>query len=142
MPKLPYRFLTVVVSLLFVVMFFFDILDLLLEVGHLLLEVLELLFEVFEFLLDEIVEHLFHTDKSTSQIIVFYIILLLFSLFAFWFKRKLPRMFRKLRTGWCEFWGKTGDDFLDFWQPLTLLNKTLWVSGTLTFLYLLSFLLF
>lgn len=46
----------------------------------------EALLEILETVLDEIVIHLFHTDRHTTQVIVFY---LMFCLFAYLFYRSL-----------------------------------------------------
>ena len=51
------------------------------------------LFETIEGILDEIIAHLFDTDRRTTQIIVFYLMWLIFGIFAYKFfktaKRKL-----------------------------------------------------
>lgn len=48
--------------------------DLTVWLGHTIFVLLHALFELIEVTLDDIVEHLFHTDRHTTQIIVFYLI--------------------------------------------------------------------
>ncbi len=142
MPDLPYRLFLTIVAIMLAMIFFFEIIDIVLEVGHMLFELLELLFEIVEYSLDQVVEHLFHTDTLTTQIIVFYILLFLFSLAAFFLWKKRPNLWLIIRNRWFAFWQANIDEFLDFWEPLSLVNKTLWVTGSIVVLYLLSFLLF
>lgn len=48
--------------------------DLTVWLDHTIFVLLHALFEFIEVTLDDIVEHLFHTDRHTTQIIVFYLI--------------------------------------------------------------------
>ena len=50
------------------------VVGLLFELMHLLFEGIHLLFECTEMLLDECIEHLFHTGLHQTQVIVFYIL--------------------------------------------------------------------
>lgn len=42
-----------------------------------LIEVIHTSFETLEFIVDELVEHIFHTDRHTTQIITFYLLFIM-----------------------------------------------------------------
>jgi hypothetical protein len=54
-------------------------------------------FEWFEFALEEIIQHLFHTSRQQSQLIVFYLLLsiALYAAYRLW--RALPGLYHRLR---------------------------------------------
>jgi hypothetical protein len=60
---------------------------------HSLLTFAHITFEWFELGLEELIEHVFHTTRHQSQIIVFYLLLsaILFGLYRLW--RVLPRFY-------------------------------------------------
>ncbi|MGR8934429.1 MAG: hypothetical protein ACU837_08595 [Gammaproteobacteria bacterium] len=53
-------------------------------------------YELLEFILDEGIAHLFHTSHHTTQIIVFYIMMVLFAIGLYGLLRKLQRLYRTL----------------------------------------------
>lgn len=56
------------------------------------------IFEILEAILDEIVEHFFHTDRHTTQIIVFYIMFGMFSYLAYKSVRLCQHKLTELKT--------------------------------------------
>lgn len=64
---------------------------------HSLFMLLHIGFEWFEFALEEIIQHLFHTSRQQSQLIVFYLLLsiALYAAYRLW--RALPGFYRRLR---------------------------------------------
>lgn len=65
---------------------------------HALLAVGHIAFEWFELGLEELIEHVFHTTRHQSQIIVFYLLLCLALLGMYWLWRALPRITGYLRA--------------------------------------------
>jgi len=65
--------------------FFYDIIvDFISETLHLILEILHIIFELLESGLDFIVEKILHTDIRETQIIVFYIMLVILSVISYY----------------------------------------------------------
>jgi hypothetical protein len=92
-----------------------------LELGH-------ILFEFIEEILDKSVEHIFHTDRHQTQVIVFYLMLSIVFGGIYYLWRVLPPLCRqskeKLLAAW--FWHKTRA--FCYWQQLSLINKIKIVS--------------
>jgi hypothetical protein len=70
------------------------IFGLLLEALHLALEFAHILFELVESALDHWVEHTFHTGTRETQIIVFYLIVSMGAIAAYFVYRKISLFFR------------------------------------------------
>jgi hypothetical protein len=99
------------------------IFGLLVDFGHFLVEFSHTLFEVIESALDHLIEHFFHTDLHTTQIIVFYIIVSV-GFYAFYrLYRALPRFFRCVKESLLARWeGEKASIYL-CWKELSLFNK-------------------
>lgn len=83
--------------LIFVVLTLYDVLwDLLLTLLHSMLVLLHIIFEFCEHALDLLIEHLFHTDPHTTEIIVFYILASIIGCITF-------KLIMALRTWYCRF---------------------------------------
>lgn len=64
---------------------------------HLLFEILHLTFEFIESALDEMVEHLFHTDTHETQLIVFYLLCSVAVCFLYRLTRAIPGYYQRLK---------------------------------------------
>jgi hypothetical protein len=124
----------VVIGLLFeLVHFFFE----------LLYEIADISFEWIETLLDNIVEHLLHTELHQTQIIVFYLIVGIAAFPLYYLCRLLLRLFFRLKetlraahAAWTLY--KTRATL--YWQDLFLIDKIKLIVITLGAIYLASFL--
>lgn len=78
-------FKTIIVVLIIGILIFFPdvVFSTLLELMHLLFELLHLIFEVVELGLDHVIEHLLHTGLHETQVIVFYIMMILIALLMY-----------------------------------------------------------
>jgi hypothetical protein len=107
-----------------------------------ILEVLHLLFEVVEMTLDKLVEHTFETGVHETQLIVFYILLVLIGILIYFLWKVLVQLFtiagHRMQIEWTEFVGAVTQD----WQAMTVTDRVLLVSAFLLVNYLASFLLF
>lgn len=73
------------------------LIDLTLSLLHLLFEILHLTFEFIESALDQMVEHLFHTDTHETQLIVFYILCSVAIYFLYRLVRAVTRYYQHLK---------------------------------------------
>lgn len=95
------------------------------------LETLHILFEVIEVLLDNVVEHLFHTGVHETQIIVFYILIVGGIAIVYGLSHVLANFYHNL-INMC----RSGVDTCRsckvsvnlYWQELSLLRKITWVA--------------
>jgi hypothetical protein len=112
-----------------------------LELCHLLLEAAHLLFELVEAALDHLVEHHLHTGTKETQIIVFYIIMVmgLTGLFFLW--RKLKQWGHALKNAVQSFISEHKNRVACFWSE-SAHNKFKLIAGVniaLTVVYLVGF---
>ncbi len=77
------------------------------------------IFEILEAILDEIVEHFFHTDRHTTQIIVFYIMFGMFAYLAYKAVRLCQHKFTELKTLY-PFWS---EQIKSYWQQQSIPKK-------------------
>lgn len=89
-------------------------------------EFLHALFELVEFALDELVEHIFHTDRQTTQMIVFYMIVLVVGVSVYMLLRLLPDWCGTIKSNLAASGRRLKGEFLDRWQATTVLNKMKW----------------
>lgn len=109
---------------------------------HSLFELLHALFELVEGALDEIVEHLFHTDRHTTQIIVFYLMwtMILYPAYRIfrYCKKRLVELKETLPC-WCQ---DKKEQAKTHWQQQPLIKKFKFISGCFLGALGLSFLVF
>lgn len=102
-------------------------LALLLALGHHLLEIflhlLHLGFEYLELSLDHAVEHLFHTGRHDTQIIVFYILVSFALIILYFLGRRVPAAWSRLSSRLLLFWSRKKSSCLYFWQQQSLVDK-------------------
>lgn len=125
---------------LFIILFFFeDLLDFAVEIVHSVFEILHLLIEFIEGYIEEILEHLLHTDHHQSETIIVNAVLLI-GLYGFYrFVRAFPRIVRRLKRNSCAVWLKYKRNKLAYWQALLPEQK---IKLTAAYLVGLAMLLF
>lgn len=96
---------------------------LLLDLIHNLLEVAHLLFELFESALDHIVEHIFHTDRHETQVIVFYLMLSMAFGGLYYLWRRMPRIYHKLKEYLFAAMLQRKTRLVRYWADQSLINK-------------------
>lgn len=117
------------------------VIDLVFEILHLGFEVLHIMFEWFELGIEHAVEHLFHTSRHGSQIITFYILMLLAGVLMYWLWRVLPGFYQQLMQGARQAWERHKNECKVYWLSLTLINKVRLLSMTTGIVCLTSFLM-
>lgn len=95
--------------------------------SHHLLEIaihlLHLGFEYLELGLDHVIEHLFHTDRHATQVIVFYVLIALGLTVLYHFGRKIPLAWARFSKYLMLFWSRKKSSCLYFWAQQSLLDK-------------------
>ncbi|MDD1620319.1 MAG: PilZ domain-containing protein [Methylococcaceae bacterium] len=102
-------------------------LALLMALGHyllgLVLHLLHLGFEYLELSLDHAVEHLFHTGRHETQIIVFYVLVSFALIILYFLGRKVPSAWSRLSKRLLLFWLRKKSSCLYFWRQQSLVDK-------------------
>jgi hypothetical protein len=106
----------------------------LLELGH-------ILFEFIEEILDKFVEHIFHTDRHQTQVIVFYLMMSIAFGGIYYLWRVLPHLCRQCKENLLAAWSWHKTRALCYWQELSLINKVKFVVIAASIIYLSSFFL-
>lgn len=93
------------------------------HVLEVVLHVVHLIFEYAEYNLDHVIEHAFHTDTHTTQVIVFYILCSagLIGLYFVW--RIVPHNCRRAGNSLIAFWCRKKASCLHFWSQQALVDK-------------------
>jgi hypothetical protein len=99
------------------------VIDLFLNILHLLFELLHFAYEWLELGIEHGVEHIFHTSRHGSQIITFYILLLLAGLLSYWLWKVLPRCYRRLIQFVVYSWDRRKTECQAYWLSLPLAHK-------------------
>lgn len=113
--------------------------DLAISLLHLIFEVIHLAFEWFELGIEHTVEHLFHTTRHGSQVVTYYILLLIACLLMYWLWRVLPRIYKRFIQFAQRSWERRKAQCKDYWLSLTLLYKVRLLSTVTGIVYLSSF---
>jgi|GEM_PF-400985 len=93
---------------------------------HLAFESLHILFEILESTLDHLVEHIFHTDTRATQIITFYLMLIIAALIFY--------MLIIMISAWCcsvkyklrNSYHRWNENIFGFWRTACVTNKAKW----------------
>lgn len=93
---------------------------------HLAIEGLHSAFELFEFSLDVLVEHLFHTDLHTTQVITFYLMLLIGGLVLYKVGRMVMSWYATFKKNLIDHFHQFYDDFLNYWRATSVMNRMKW----------------
>jgi hypothetical protein len=88
-----------------------------------LLESMHTLFEGVELILDEVIEHTFHTDLQQTQLIVFYTMLLIGLGLSYGLLKLLIRLYRKCKSILASLWLEEKTLISLYWLKLSFLNK-------------------
>ncbi|PKM38452.1 MAG: hypothetical protein CVV06_00505 [Gammaproteobacteria bacterium HGW-Gammaproteobacteria-10] len=125
---------------LFIVLLFFeDLLDLVTDVVHSVFEILHLLIEFLEGLVEEILEHLLHTDHHQSETIIVNAVLLLGFYVLYRLFRALPRIFRRIKRNYLAAWLNYKRRKYSYWRALSSTQKIKLTAAYSTGLALLLF---
>lgn len=115
---------------------FFDVLwDLFVSMLHTLMLLAHYLFEFLEHSLDKLVEHVFHTSPRTTEIIVFYIMLVIGGLIAYTILRKIPRWCCAAQECSCKYWQQEKAKAIQFWECQSPILKAKWYTVALSCSY-------
>lgn len=106
---------------------------------ELLFHLADISFEWIETLLDNIVEHLFHTELHETQIIVFYLMMGIVAIPLYYFGRMLLRLFFQLKETSHVAWTLYKTHAAFYWQNLSLIGKIEFIVIILGAIYLASF---
>jgi hypothetical protein len=87
------------------------------------------LFELLEFTLDEIIEHFFHTNRHTTQVIVFYIMMGLFIFIAYRVFIHSKRLYFVVKREFPDWWIQQKKRLLVHWLSLSIGKKLKMISG-------------
>ncbi|MDD5461498.1 MAG: hypothetical protein PHG00_07675 [Methylococcales bacterium] len=94
-----------------------------------LLSTLHLAFEWIELAIEELLEHIFHTNRQQSQLITFYLLwsMALYGLYRLW--RSLPRFYSDFKE-WLLAIGRQYQLHLSrYWNERSSIQKTKWVTS-------------
>ncbi|MDT8406089.1 MAG: hypothetical protein RQ715_02455 [Methylococcales bacterium] len=93
------------------------------------LEALHLAYELIEFLLDEGIHHLFHTDRHSTQVIVFYLMLALYTSLGYVTVKRATVVFHKTRQSSRLFWQRQRTEWREYWRESSWRQKIKWLLG-------------
>jgi hypothetical protein len=88
-----------------------------------ILHFLHLAFEFAEVVLDHLVEHFFHTDTHSTQIIVFYILMVFATVILYWLWRVVPPFCRRCKESLFVYCSRKKAGLLYYWEGQSLSNK-------------------
>jgi hypothetical protein len=100
---------------------------------HLSLDLLHLLFEILESALDHLVEHIFHTDTRTTQVITFYLILILAALASCMLIIMIPVWYCSIKYKIRNSYHRWSKIIFGFWQTTYVINKAKWWTVLIVF---------
>ena len=93
---------------------------------HLLIEGLHTAFELFEFSIDVMIEHLFHTDLHTTQVITFYLMLLIAALILYKVGRKVMSWWVIFKINLIDRYHQLYEEFLNYWHTTSVMSRMKW----------------
>lgn len=129
----------IIVALVALSLVMYDwVIDLILSLLHVIFEIIHIAYEWFELGIEHTVEHLFHTSRHGSQIVTFYILLLIAGLLMRWLWRMLPSLYRRFKRYTRLAWECRKTEFKAYWLSLTLFNKVKLLSTATGIVFLSS----
>jgi hypothetical protein len=114
------------VLILSVLLFYDTLWDWFLSLLHHLFGMLHLVFEFCEHTLEGLIEHLFHVDPRTAEVMVFYVMLSIGAYVAYMFLRKLSAWYTALVEQVSACWQQEKADALGHWQAQSVKGKIQW----------------
>lgn len=103
---------------------------------HFIFAIIHTGYEWLELGIEHSVEHLFHTSRHGSQIVTFYILLLLAVCLLHWLWKLLPTLYRHIRLFVQLAWERRKMEWEAYWLSLTLINKLKLFSTATGIIYL------
>jgi hypothetical protein len=117
-------------ALVFVLIVFFEeLLELVLDIFELVLEIIHLFIELIEQLLEEILEHLLHTDHHETETIIANAVLIIGFIGLILFARYLPRFWLRIKRNIFSVWLNYKRQKYSCWRSLTSIQKIKLVSA-------------
>ena len=109
---------------------------------HSFFSVVHIAFEWFELALEELIEHIFHTSRQQSQIIVFYLMWLiaLFGLYLLW--RALPGFYSRFKEQLIATGTQYKSYITRYWSEQSSIQKIKWFTTFSVSLSCLAFFVF
>ncbi|MGR9044494.1 MAG: hypothetical protein ACU83N_04300 [Gammaproteobacteria bacterium] len=92
----------------------------------LMTEILHVSFELFEFMLDLLIERVFDTDRHTSQMIAFYLMLLLAVLVLYKAVRRLADWYFKFKNYLAILCSPIHRDLPGYWRKASAMTNIKW----------------
>jgi hypothetical protein len=96
-----------------------------LELLHAVVWIVQHVYMLFEFILDELIGHFFDVSRRTTQIAVFYLMVIMLGLAAIWLYHRIARWCAAL-PDWCR---EQKRQIAWIWETSSLLKKTQLISG-------------
>jgi len=95
---------------------------------HSLFLIVHIAFEWLELALEELIEHVFHTNRQQSQIIVFYLLWLiaLYGLYRLW--RALPGFYSRSKEQLLAAGLQYKSYLADYWREQSSIRKIQWLA--------------
>jgi hypothetical protein len=132
----------IIAALVALAILMYDVLlDLVFNLLHFIFEVIHIMYEWCELGIEHAVEHLFHTSRHGSQVITFYILLLIACLLIYWLWKAMPRLYKLFKQYMRKTWECRKIECKAYWLSLTLSKKVRLLSSTAGIVYLTSFLI-
>lgn len=107
-----------------------------------LLEFIHIILEIIELNLDKLVEHFFETELHETQLIVFYVMLVVGGVLIFLVWKALVYLFRDFGQNLNNEWTDLRAAITSDWQSMPMTNRVIFIAVFLLVNYLASFLLF
>jgi hypothetical protein len=107
-----------------------------------ILEFFHLIFEVVEMALDKVVEHVFETELHETQLIVFYILLVLCGVLIYFVWKVLVQLFSGVGQNFHQEYSELKEAVVSDWQGMSMVHRIIFIVVFILVNYLASFLLF
>ncbi|MGR8998464.1 MAG: hypothetical protein ACU88J_05390 [Gammaproteobacteria bacterium] len=109
---------------------------------HSLFSIVHIAFEWLELVLEELIEHIFHTGRQQSQIIVFYLFwsIALYGLYRLW--HALPGFYSGFKERLLAASSQYKSYIISYWREQSSIQKIKWVTSFTVSVSCLAFLAF
>ncbi|MFI3199423.1 MAG: hypothetical protein QX196_14000 [Methylococcaceae bacterium] len=109
---------------------------------HAMFSIVHIAFEWLELTLDHIIEHIFHTDRQQSQIIVFYLLWLIAFYGLYRICRALPGIYNRLKEQLFAICLQCKSYLIEYWRDQSSVQKIKWLTFFIVGLSCLVFITF
>ncbi|PKM10868.1 MAG: hypothetical protein CVV13_11380 [Gammaproteobacteria bacterium HGW-Gammaproteobacteria-3] len=86
-------------------------------------ELIHSAFEAIEWTIDVVIEHIFHTDLHTTQIITFYLMLLIAVFILYRLIHRIPYWLRAIKNTVTEARQQVQEQISDYWHEVSAADK-------------------